>query len=220
MSKGYFAYYDKEREENIPFKGAFSFLTLDELITVTGFNEPSQSGIYSNEVHKLDDTLNVSIFGARNPFASGKWKDIKREVAYEGGKFAFSVYGMQKIGESWELVNIKIAGGALGPWIELKSHNDVFGSNAVVQRTHTKEKKGSNEFLSPVFELKAIEDRAILDAADELDKILQEYLDGRGLEKSETAGSDFSKEPDNDFEQANAEVACAGPSEEDDDIPF
>ena len=90
---------------------------------------------------------------------------------------------------------------------------------------------GNVSFLSPVFETKEITDKAILNAADELDRELQAYFIDRGNQKPEDFGAEaYPAHSENQAEQVNAEmsqrasdqatVAATVPDIDDDDIPF
>ena len=58
-------YYDKEAKKNIDVPLPFTFLLLDELACVKGWHDPSQSGIYSNEVRDTTkDKLLVKAFNS------------------------------------------------------------------------------------------------------------------------------------------------------------
>ena len=48
-----FAYYDKEKEENVIIDLPFKFVILEHYHTVKGWNDASESGIYSNEVFQI-----------------------------------------------------------------------------------------------------------------------------------------------------------------------
>ena len=47
---GFIRYYNKDTEKQEKVEGAFTFLLLDELSTVKGWHEPSESSIFANEV--------------------------------------------------------------------------------------------------------------------------------------------------------------------------
>jgi len=101
-----FQYYDKSQEKKVNVNLPFSFLYLAERTTVKGFNEPNNTGIYSNEVKYLTEELNVKNFKGLG-IAKGIWNEISSDVDKAGGKFAKSVYCMTKQGT---LINIALYG--------------------------------------------------------------------------------------------------------------
>ena len=58
-----FAYYDKEKGENVLVQLPLKFLFLEHYHTVKGWNDASESGIYSNEVYSIGkEELSVKAF--------------------------------------------------------------------------------------------------------------------------------------------------------------
>ena len=102
-SKKAFQFYDKEAEETVEIKLPIEFVILDELSTIKGWHEETESGIYSNEVHSLqNEDLNVRSFKGGD-LISGKYSEIKELIKAKGGKYTKSVYAM--MGD--ELVNFQ-----------------------------------------------------------------------------------------------------------------
>lgn len=61
--EGGIKHYDKEAKADVKVALPFTFLLLDELSTVKGWHEPSESGIYANEVRDTrQDALVVRAF--------------------------------------------------------------------------------------------------------------------------------------------------------------
>jgi DNA-binding transcriptional regulator of glucitol operon len=169
---GKFHYYDKDEEKKIPVKTPIYFVVLDELSTITGFNEKHKSGIFSNEVHSTIEVLRVRTFKG-GVSITGKYKEISDEVKAIGGKFTKSVYCML-VGKNVvpELVNFKFKGSAFNGWLDKKF--DVY-SYVVGIVDFEKATKGKTEYLVPVFKPFKLTDE-ILEDAKKLDVVLQKYL--------------------------------------------
>jgi hypothetical protein len=175
---GNLRYYDKTLKKNIdvPAKG-FTFILLDQLGSVGGFNERSQSGITSNEVKDTrSDVLLVKSFKG-GEIAHGLYKDIKDKVNAHGGKFKASCYIAFK-DDNGELVlgNLGIKGGALTPWLDFTKENRAVLYDKGIQITgFTEHKKGKVDYRNPTFRLIDISESTNA-AAVELDKVLQAFL--------------------------------------------
>jgi hypothetical protein len=171
--EGEFYTYDKEAEKKIPIPMPIYFVVIDELSTITGFNEKHSCGIFANEIHSiLNETLRVRTF---KPGVSivGKYKDISDEVKSHGGKFTKSVYVML-FGKDVipELANFKFKGAAFNGWIDKKF--DVTQFSVGIMGV-TEEKKGKNTYFVPVFKKFKLSD-ALLEEAVKIDNVLQAYL--------------------------------------------
>ena len=79
---GKWFYFDKtkgENGENVELHPPLYFIVLDELATIKGWSDQYESGIYSNEVHHINETLRVKSFKGGLSIV-GKYPDIKFEV--------------------------------------------------------------------------------------------------------------------------------------------
>jgi len=229
-----FKKYDKVEKKNIITKLPFTFLVLDKLTTVTGFNEPENIGYYSNEVRSLKDKITVR--SKNGVEAEGNWEEIKAKLASKGANFCQSVYIAYYEGKDLVLGNIKMQGAALENWFKFCKENNVM-EIAVQVKTTTKAKKGKVEYFMPVFKSIKIKEETNT-AAIEIDKVLQEYLtayllknktsveepkveakieDTKSAEKTET-----KSEPAKTTETSSFEDMGAGTTDDDDDndMPF
>lgn len=169
--QGKLVYYDKDEEKTIELTMPVYFVVLDELSTITGYSKKYESGIYSNEVHRVsDEILRVKTFKG-GAYLAGLYKDIKDNIIALGGKYTKSIYAMM-LGDGPELVNFQFKGAAFSAWLDKKVNTD----NQVVAITGTyDEKNGATTFKVPVFEgfklEKEVNTQAIL-----MDTVLQEYL--------------------------------------------
>lgn len=168
--------YDKKEKKNIPMKLPLSFILLDTLAGVTGWDERSKSGIVSNEVRdSRTDIMNVRSFKG-GTIATGVWSDIRERVAYRGGCFSTNLYIAIRVGGEFKIASIRLAGAALNQWIEFqKASRNLLFEKGVLIKSYTEGKKGNITFRTPVFELVDCPLDAN-EAAIKLDKVLQAYL--------------------------------------------
>lgn len=222
--KGSLRYYDKEQEENIEVPLPFTFLFLDQLGTIKGWHDQSESGIYSNEVKRIDrDPLTVKAFNG-GVLAEGLYSQIKDSVKAKGGKYVASVYIAFK--DEGELVigNIGLKGAALSAWMDFtRQAGGRINEKAVVVKDFEEGQKGSITYRVPVFKLKETSEDTNQKAI-ELDKALQEYLENRLTvveEPEEVEGHNIT--PPHQGEQPplpTDEELASVPGDIDDDLPF
>lgn len=185
-----FVYYDKDKQENIPVELPLKCLFLEHYHTVKGWHDPSQSGIYSNEVFLISsETMNVKAFKG-GEIASGLYKDIKDKVQRAGAHYTRSIYVMLEDGS---IANISLKGAAVGGIKKEKSvskedvqgYSDFYRSNnhlldnQWMEITGFKEgKSGSVKYSIPLFEVGEVIDGKTNDLANEAAALLQEYMNG------------------------------------------
>lgn len=226
--QGYINWYDKDAKEDRKVDPPFTFLLLDELATVKGWHEASESSIYANEVRDTrQDVLVVKSFKGGD-LVSGLYASIRDSIVAKGGHFSASAYIAYRDGEELKIGNLQLKGAALSAWSEFKkatpTKKGADGKNvkayfvdAVRITGFVDGKKGGTKFRTPTFAL-ANTTPATNDAAVTLDAELQAFL------------SDYLKRP-----KAEAAAKPAGQVEEpeeptpgavqrlaemEDDIPF
>ena len=165
--QGFVEWYDKDAKQNVKVEGAFTFLLLDELSTVKGWHEASESGIYANEVRDLrSDALLVKSFKG-GELASGLYTSIRDSIIAKGGHYHGSIYIAYKDGDTLKLGNLGLKGAALSAWMEFKksapTKKDANGKNvkayfvdAVAIAGFQDGKKGGTKFRTPIFALKEV----------------------------------------------------------------
>lgn len=168
-------YWDKEQETSIGVPLPFSFLVLDELHTVTGFNDAQHSGYWANEVKDLKNDI-IVVRTKQGIQAKGTYDQIKA-LNLNGLKYAKSVYvGYYDDANELAIGNIKLAGAALTAWIEFNKRFNVEQCAVQLLKADGPYKKGSTTYYVPVFD-----GRAVSPETDkrwvELDRELQTYLD-------------------------------------------
>lgn len=230
--QGFLRWYDKDAQKNVEVALPFKFLLLDELATVKGWHEPSQSNIHANEVRDTTaETLLVRAFKG-GEIATGFYKGIRDRIIAQGGYFHASLYIAYKDGDALKLGNLGLNGAALAPWMEFKktcpTRKDAAGKSvrgyfveAVTIDGYTDGKKGSIKFRTPTFSLTPVSaetDQAAIALDKELQDFLASYFSRKRTEQTAAPVPVAHDEP----APAVAERApvAAGDGFEDDDIPF
>jgi hypothetical protein len=177
---GQMRYYDKAQEHNIDVPLPFTFLLLDELATIGGWNEPSGSSIYANEVRdtRTDPFIVKSFKGGL--IDTGLYKDIKEHVTSRavGGQFVAVLYlGYKDTTGALALGAFKVKGAALGAWMEFrKAHRGALYTSAVQVTGYDEGKKGRIIYRTPTFSTVTISPKSDDAEAKALDQTLQAYL--------------------------------------------
>ena len=169
-----FSYYDKETKENVSLPLPFKFLVLDELHTIKGWNDATQSAIYSNEVKWISkDELIVKPFKG-NEIAKGLYKDIKEKVKSAGAHYVKSVYCMLDDGS---IANLQLKGAACQSYGDFTAKTRSRLSDEWVEVSNAAEgKKGAVKYTTPEFKFQKCLSDSEADLADEAFNILESYL--------------------------------------------
>jgi hypothetical protein len=169
-----FSFYDRETKENVLVSLPFKFLVLEEMHTISGWNDATQSGIYSNEVKFISkETMTVKPFKG-NEIAKGLYKDIKEKVKAAGGHYVKSIYIMLEDGS---LANLQLKGSAVQKWGEFtqKGKQRLVDEWVAVDKA-VDGKKGAVKFTTPDFKfLQSITD-VESELADDCFNTLEAYL--------------------------------------------
>lgn len=214
---GHVRYYDKEAAQSVNVGEKFAFLLLDELATVKGWHDNSDSGIYANEVKDLrQDVLVVKSFKG-GELASGLYSQIKDRVGNFGGHFHASCYIAFKDGDKYRLGNIGFKGASLRAWMDFKKSagrrdgRPAYFIDAIKIDGYDEGTKGKVTFRTPRFSLTKVSDEANAEAMN-LDQELQSFL------------ADYLKRPKAEAaapaQEAHASQPANGDVPFDDDIPF
>ena len=169
-----FNYYDKDKKENVSLELPFKFLVLDELHTIKGWNDASESSIYSNEVKFISrDEMVVKPFKG-NEIAKGLYKDIKERVKSAGGHYVKSVYCMLEDGS---IANLQLKGAACQSYGDFtaKTRSRLTDEWVVVKKA-VEGKKGAVKYTTPGFAFEKSLSEAEADLADEAYNVLEAYL--------------------------------------------
>lgn len=151
-----FAYWDKDKQENVKIGLPFTFCFLDQYHAVTGYNPDKEQGIFSNEVFDLQDqelevSFNKTDVKPKSLIAKGLWNDIKDQIDKEKGQYCKNIYIMTQKGT---LCRLSIKGAAVSSWFEFFGEaGDSVINQWVVAKDIKSGKKGNVTYTYPVFEL-------------------------------------------------------------------
>jgi hypothetical protein len=201
---GKVSYWDKDANdgegENVEVALPLTFIVLDELSTITGFNKATNSGFWSNEVKNLTKEELV-VRNKNGVVARGKYKDIADEIKAQGAKYTKSIY-IAFYNDEKELVlgHLKLAGAAMSEWINFQKRIDVSKAAVTLSVNPKVQTNGNIKYFVPAFDSMKIS-TATLEAAKQVDAQLQDYLDvyfAREADLEEvTTADDLVDEDDN-----------------------
>lgn len=218
---GFVRWYDKETKKHVPVAEGFTFLLLDELATVKGWHEASESSIFANEVRDTrQETFVVKSFEG-GELASGLYANIRDKIVAIGGHFCVSLYLGYKDGEQLKIGNLNLKGAALSAWMDFKKAAGTkkgpdgksmrsYFVDAVKIAGYEQAKKGGTIYRVPKFALAPVGE-ATNQQAVALDVELQAFL------------SDYFKRPKAEVKApAESHEAPQGSSFKDmpDDLPW
>lgn len=185
-SNGEIRYWDKDSKSlkgqdkkgaYLTVKQPFVFLLLEELATIKGWHDPSESGIYSNEVKDIKaEVLVVKAFKG-GEIASGLYSNIKDRVKAQGGYYVANCYiGFKNEREELTLGSIQFSGASMNAWVEFyKSIRADAYTKAVKISGFTEGRKGAIKYCIPRFSLVDVT-KETDDAAGVLQNVIQNYL--------------------------------------------
>lgn len=208
---GFVRWYNKDAEKQEKLELPFTFLLLDELATIKGWHEPSESGIFANEVRDTRQDVFVVRSFKGGELASGLYAQIRDRIIALGGKYHASLYLAYKEGDELRIGNLQLKGAATGAWMEFKkscgSTKDANGKSvrsyfvdAVTITGYEQAKKGGTVYRIPQFALKKVSADTNLQAIA-LDAELQGFL------------SDYLKRPKAEVSKAPVEGGEHAPTE-------
>lgn len=171
-----FEYYDKEAGQKVQVQLPTKFLFLQHYHTVKGWNDASESGIWSNEVYYIGtEPMTVRAFKG-GEIASGLYKDIKAKVQQAGGRYHRSVYIMLEDGT---LANLSLKGAGVKEWSDFVEVNKNLLDNQWIEVNEAKEaKKGSVKYSTPNFVVGKNLSAKESAKADSVAAELQNYMEG------------------------------------------
>lgn len=224
---GTVSYCDKEKKQTIETTLPFGFILLDELSTIKGWHDASDSGISSNEVRnmRLDPLAVRSLKGGE--LANGLYADIKDRITAVGGHYVTNLYIAAKIDGTLKLASLQLGGSALSSWFEFRKAAGPALYTGAIQINGFKEgKKGAVTFKTPSFKaapLSAESNEQALDLDRQLQAFLTDYLAQSRTEPPAPAIQvdnvvQRATESDNDY--TPFEECKDKPPVADDDVPF
>lgn len=210
-----FSYYDREKKVNALLKLPIKIIHFRDFASIKGFDDRSNSSIYSNEVSSVkNEPLVVRSFKG-GELIKGLYADIKLKLKELGGKYNMSMYGMV----DGELVNISIGGAILQHWSDFSKENRKnFLTNYINVDSALDLKKGSVKYSVPVFTMGAAIDAKTSAAADVLDDELLDYFDKR--KQQSILAQNNSQVIEAHAEEVPAPKFADLPNEAADDLPW
>lgn len=130
--------------------GNISFIVLAETVSICGFNEQHNLGIFSNEI-KNTQNEELCVRTKNGILVEGLYADIKAKLGPLGGNFAQNLYVQLKTGE---LAVLQLSGAVLKEWFNYKAANGNNISTHWVTITGINDmKKGAVKYSVPVLTL-------------------------------------------------------------------
>lgn len=217
-NSGKVRYYDRDAKQNVDVALPFVCLLLDEVASVRGWHDASDSAIHSNQVRDIKADVLVVKSHKGGVIAEGHYRDIKDRVNAAGGNFTANLYiGYRDDAGDLKIGVLLLKGVALRSWMEFRqAHRRKVYEGAVKLTGYTEGKKGSITYRAPVFALGALTPETHQQATA-LDAELQAWFDAyfaRATTERAEPGDDHD-----DTYQPPAEPVRAG-AITDDDIPF
>ena len=187
-----FEFYDKSAGEKVEVSLPLKFVFLQHYHTVKGWNDASQSGIWSNEVYYIgSEPMTVRAYKG-GTIAEGLYKDIKQDITNAGGKYHRSVYVMLEDGT---IANLSFKGAVVREWSEFFRDNQSLLDNQWIEVNTAKEqKKGSIKYSTPEFTLGKNLTAKESDMADKTALDLKAYLDEYFRKEEVLEAEDFELE--------------------------
>ena len=184
-----FSYYDRETKQNVLVELPLKFLFLQHYHSVRGWNDASNSSIYSNEVYYIgSEDMRVSA-SKGGLIAEGLYKDIKPRVIASGGRYHRSIYVVLEDGS---IANISVKGSVVKEWSDFyDSQKNNIENNFVIVNDFNEAKKGSVKYAVPVFNTGDPIDADFSKMADKAAQQLSEYFQS-SIKKDEEAVVDDS----------------------------
>lgn len=170
-----FSYYEKEKGENVMVELPLKFLFLEHYHTISGWNNASDSRIYSNEVLSIGgEVMKVNSFKG-GEIASGLYKDIKDVIKNAGAYYMRSVYVMMEDGT---IANIQLKGSAVAKYSDFYNENKHLLDNQWIEVNKAIDgKKGAVKFSTPEFVVGGNITKDEDKKANEVAGVLESYMD-------------------------------------------
>ena len=174
-------YYDRDAKAMVDVPLPWTFLLLDELASVRGWHDASDSGIRSNMVRDVKADVLVVKAHKFGVIAEGHYRDIKDRVNAAGGNFTANLFvGFKDAAGVLQIGTLLLKGVALRSWMEFRQeHRRKVYEGAVSVTGYTEGKKGSITYRAHVFDLKDVSSDTHQQATG-LDMELQAWLDANG----------------------------------------
>jgi len=199
-----FAYYDKQKKENVLIDLPIKIQFLEEFHTVKGWNDKNQTGIYSNEVKFIStEPLTVKMFNGME-VATGLYNDIRLKIIDAGGKYHKSVYCLL----NGELVNLQMKGAVVASYglfangdklKKINGNSNTFESNFIEINSFEELKKGATKYTVPVFQKGSVYSKEDLQKCIDAYKIVSDYYNKYTTKNIEVVDAEVVPSDDLEF---------------------
>ena len=209
---GQIRYYDKEQKQNIPLELPFTFLLIEQAAKITGWNDQSDSAIFSNEILQTNEDQLIVKAHKGGELCRGLYAEIKESVKSKGGNFTASLYiACKDDNDQLYLANLSLKGKALSAWMDFRKESGMkVWDNAVTIDSYTEGSKGSITYRMPSFKLREIAPETN-EQAKEMDRQLQEFLQSKKMKVEPEQAQEQPAEQNDTFDDK---------VDNDDDLPF
>lgn len=216
--KGGIRYYDKDAKANVDVSD-FSFILLDQLGSVGGWHDASDSAIFSNMVRDTRQDVLVVKSHKGGVLAEGVYKDIKDGINAKGGQFVALCFVAFKGDDGLQIGALRFKGAALSAWMEFtKANRSALTKGAVAITGFTEGQKGRVIYRVPTMKPKPVSPETLA-AAVSLDAELQEWLDAY-LRRTKREQAEQPHQPEPQEAQHDDYPPRSAQPITDDDIPF
>lgn len=188
---GTFSFYDKNQEKNIDVGNKFAFVLLDKTATITGWDDKSESAIYSNEVRNTAESpLLVKSFKGGD-LANGLYSTVKDTIIAKGGKYTANIYfASSKSSGGHSLCCMQLHGAALSSWMDFEKKNrKAIYEQGIRVSGYDEAIHGKITYRFPVFEISEINEETNQEAT-KMDAALQDFFDSKMLKPKESVVSE------------------------------
>jgi len=212
--KGQFKYYDRDKSENV-FLELPRFIVLMQMHTVKGWNDASESAIWSNEVKIIaSEEMEVKAFKG-GVIVKGYYKEIKDKIVKAGGHYVKSIYIMVETASGSEVWNLQLKGAVVQQWGDtFNKCQNRFADEWISLESVEKKKKGKVEYTVPIFKFEGVTSDSEAKLADSSYDTLAERL----KVKADSPALQVSDKPIGNIEANFIEDAISDML--DDDLPF
>ena len=189
-----FAYYNRETKEQVQVNLPLKFQFLEHFHNVKGWNDASESGIYSNEVKFISkEPLKVKSFKGGD-IAEGLYSEIRSKIRDAGGKYYRSVYAVD---ENGSIINLQFKGAVVSAYSDFMNENEGKAESAWIEVLDFKEmKKGATKYTVPNFTIGKSFTKDQNETANDCYKDIVDYFDKYTAKSVEV--EDASELDDND----------------------
>lgn len=162
---GTISFYDKDKEERVELE-SLKIILVDDLASVSGFNEAESSGYNSNllnpyDTGKIPFTVKSRVNGQFTTVEEGIWKEIKNSPKLSGAKYTRNLFAIADVGYGYELVRLELNGSGLRPWLDLvdSDSQEIYNKVITITKGQLYTRKSGENVPFTDKEIKALEEK-------------------------------------------------------------